>query len=149
MAATNLAYEYDLFEDKPRPEIKKLEAQQGVKAHKSRGIVKAICYSVIAVILVSALLYTRAVQAELNSDYTQTEKLLNELKGENARRQIQIEEMLSLSNIEDIAVNELGLTTGRTDQIEYVNFTTEDKVEVVKKQSVWTNVASFFKSIFE
>lgn len=147
MASSNLAYEYDLFEDKPRPEI--TEYQKSKKFHKSRGIIKAILYSFVAVCLVSALLYTRAVQAELNNDYTQTEKLLNELKGENSRAQIQLEEMLSLSNIEDVAINELGLTTGRTDQIEYVNFTTEDKVEVVKKQSIWGNIASFLESIFE
>lgn len=146
---SNTAYDYSRFEEKEvqsKPQIQQVAKRKA--AAKTVSVAKAGLYVLTAVIMLSMLIYGRAAQAELDSQYTSTLKAVNTLKDENALLQIKLESEMSLKNIEDIAKNELGLQKLNDQQIEYINFNTENKAEVLKKQSIWSSISTWFGNLF-
>lgn len=79
-------------------------------------------------------IYNRAilteVTAEINFYTQQNEKLINENKILNT----EINTKSSLRNVEEYAINELGLCKPETDQISYINLSAGDTVEVLGKK---------------
>lgn len=147
---SNLAYDYERFEE--RPKQSKPQIQQIVKprvSHKRVSLIKALAYLSVAVALISMLIYGRAVQAELEAEYSQTLKEISKVKDENTRLQIQLDSELSLKNIEEIAENELGLKKADEGTVEYFTFEIENKAEVLKKPSLWTSFEIWLKGIFQ
>ena len=98
--------------------------------------------------MISMLIYSRVEQTELNMAYNQTVADIEAKKGENARLKVELEEKLSLNNIEEYAENNLEMTSRSRQQETYINFNTENKVEVVQKQSFFGNIASWFRNLF-
>ncbi len=144
---SNLAYEYERFEDHAPRGIQSLQGKKK-QAQKRKSIVKNAGYVVMAVVMISMLIYSRVEQTELNMAYNQTVADIEAKKGENARLKVELEEKLSLNNIEEYAENNLEMTSRSRQQETYINFNTENKVEVVQKQSFFGNIASWFRNLF-
>ena len=145
-SAGNLAYDYARFEEKDRTEIKAIAKAK--KPKKKASIMKGVCYMVVAVVMLSMLIYTRAVQTELSKDYETTQADITRVKNENSRLEIKLQSKLSIENIEEISKEELGLTEVRSQQMEYVEFQDESKAEVVEQTSIWKNIVNWFKDLF-
>lgn len=144
---SNLAYEYERFEERTPRGIQSLQGKKK-QAQKRRSMVKNAGCVVMAVMMISMLIYSRVEQTELNMAYNQTVADIETKKGENARLKVELEEKLSLNNIEEYAENNLEMTSRSRQQETYINFNTENKVEVVQKQSFFGNIASWFRNLF-
>lgn len=144
---SSLAYDYTLFQDsETKPTIAQLG--KGKITAKTVSVVKAGGYVLAVIALLSILIYGRATQAELNYKYTQTTKAIAKIKDENKRDQIELETQMSMQIIEEIAKTQLGLDKMDPQQIEYVNFNDSCKAELIKKPSIWFNIAGWFSGIF-
>lgn len=145
--SSSLAYDFTRFQDsKTKPTIAQLG--KGAIAVKTVSVVKAGCYVLAVIGLLSILIYGRAMQAELNYKYTETTKAIAKIKDDNKRNQIELEKQMSMQIIEEIARTQLGLDKVEPQQIVYVNFNDSCKAELIKKQSIWSSIGSFFAGIF-
>lgn len=143
------AYDYSRFEEAKRPHIKEVSKHSSARAEgKIISVPKAVCCLLIALVLASALIYTRVVQTELSDQYNTTVLSLNAKKSENARLQLQLETAMSLVNIDKTAKENLGMSEIKNQQIEYVNFDTKDKAVVIEQHSFWNDVANWFQDLF-
>lgn len=145
----NTAYDYGRFEERSRAQIQ--EVAVAPKPAKRVGILKAVCCLVVAVLMLSALIYARVEQTELIREYDQYVSETALMAGANAQLQVRIEEMLSPESIAQIAKEEIGLNEIRSQQIEYVEFDSEVKAEVVETKSfwidLWNNVQNWFRGL--
>lgn len=138
------AYEYDRFEE---PEKKKIGQTSGRAPQKSFSAGKAVLYMLVVVVMASMLIYTRVEQTILNDQYNTLLSQLNEIKNANASLQLQLETRLSLNNIESYARERLGMSEVKNQQIEYVNFDTLNKAEVIEQDSFWEELLNWFKGL--
>lgn len=144
----SLAYEYGRFEEKEQsvPAIKTIKKS---KSHKGRaGVGRATVYMTVIVLTLSALIYTRAVQAEVSSEYNNTMAELNQIKSENAILQVKLGQELSADNIEKIAREQLNMQELDSSKIEYVNFNSEGRAEVLKEPKWYDDIVAFFDNLF-
>ena len=110
------------------------------------------CVAVLAVALLMSYI-------ELNTLSNQSYELsseLTELQAEEARLVIEYESTFRLDEVEEYAVNMLGMTRADSDQIKYLDNRTEDKAVVLdgngaasglgaKLKSLLTTIAEYFK----
>lgn len=146
---SNLAYDYSRFEEqspKKKPQIETVSKPKRVA--KRVSVARACVYMFIAIGMMSLLLYGRAQQTELEQEYKVITAQVNDAKSENTRLQMKLESKLSLNNIEQIAQGQLGLTKLDQSQVEYINFNTEDKAEVLKEKTLWSSITSWFEGLF-
>ncbi len=145
-ASSNLAYDYKRFEERKKPQISAVKTK--VKPKKQATLAKAICCMTVVVLMLSALIYTRVIQAELSLDYNAAVKELNTLKGENSRLQIKVEQEFSPDSIEQIARNDLNMQELDNSKIEYIQFSDQDKATVIKKQTFFDTVSAWASGLF-
>ena len=138
------AYEYQRFEE---PEKKKIKQVPGRALSKGFSAAKAVLYMLVVVVLASMLIYTRVEQMVLNDQYNTLLGQLNEIKNTNASLQLQLETRLSLNNIEAYAREHLGMSEVKNQQIEYINFDTLNKAEVIEQDSFWEELLQWFRSL--
>lgn len=145
----SLAYEYGRFEEKKQtPKIETVKKSKPQTRHSHAGTFRAVCCMTVMVVAISALIYTRAVQAEVASTYNATMSEYNVLKGENARLQVKLEQELSADNIEKMAREELNMQELDNTKIEYVDFNSAPKAEILKKQSWYDEILAWFNNLF-
>lgn len=144
---SNLAYDYSRFEEKDHSPIQ--EVQKSPKAKKRIGGVRAVCYMVMIGIMLSMLIYPKVVQTKLNDDYNTTMTKVRAMESDNARLRLQMESELSTDNIEQIARQEYGMETLDNEQVEYISFDTQDKVEIVEQNNIWEKFLGWLKGLFE
>lgn len=152
---TNLAYNYELFEEgaarrqtalpaAPEIKIKQTKAKSRVHVFES---VKTIFYLMVVVAALFLFIYARVVQTELNSEYNETLQALNVVKGENARLQVMIEEQLNNDSIAQIAKEQLNMQALDESQTEYIEFNNQAKCYVIDEQSTFEKIKSWFASL--
>lgn len=135
----NAAYDYSRFESTQpeKPEIKEV----AVKKNERRiSILRVIFYIMVGFSMVGGLLYCKAMQVQLDSQYNNALSEIKMLKSDNTRLQIELESKLSLKNIEEIASGEMGLEKADDQKIEYINFNEYDKVEILAEKSLWDEI---------
>ena len=152
MARSNLAYDYRRLTEREAakaPQIREVRKQEVREEKQSRSsVAKAAIMLVTVVALLSALLYTRVVQVEVTREYNQAEASLAAMKSENSTLMKQLENKLSIANIETIALDQLGMQKLENRQIQYITFETEDVVEVVQSPNLFEQIGSFFAGLF-
>ena len=141
----SVAYDYRRFEETDRTEIKKLA--KNPKPVKKLSVFRAVCYMLVAVSMLSMLIYTRAVQAELNTEYQNAVAQLNLQKGENSRLTIELEQKLSRNNVEESA-RAMEMSEMQQYQIEYVHFDNENKVQVITDKGLWEKALDWIRGLF-
>ena len=144
-SGNNLAYEYERFEvqENKTPNIQKVP-----KSKPKKSILKSVCCLTLVLAALSALVYTRVVQTEVSCQYNDAVKELNQLKSENSLLQIKLEETLALTNLEQTAKDEYGMTEVDNSKIEYVNFGHDSKAEVLVNVSIFDKIIGFVKGLF-
>lgn len=134
----NGAYDLQRYE-KQDQNIDKLDLKliKTTNSRKKRNDVSNSKFTFVIVGIVVSIIfsiYNRAilteVTAEINSYTQQHEKLINDNKILNT----EINTKSSLRNIEEYAINELGLCKPEIDQISYINLSVGDSVEVLGKK---------------
>jgi len=143
----------------PEPEVQEQDAPRRVPKTAARPQIRygisplAVCgFVVVAVLLVLVLLaYVKLADAAFVT--TELETQLAELTEEERRLQIAYEEAFDINEIEDYAVNVLGMVQPSASQINIVDISTADKAVVLDGSSGEDSPVSdfivFIKSLLE
>ncbi len=146
---SNLAHDFRQFEEREvpvKPQIKQVKKSKN--ATKTLSMARAVSYLLIAIVMLSMLIYSRAMQAEIDAEYSKTTKGISKIMDDNSHLKIKLESKMSLKNIEDIATSKLDLVKLDDRNIEYLNLNIENKAQVIKPKTLWTNVSDWFSGLF-
>ena len=144
----NTAYDLTKFEaHKPKePQLAEVPKPKARQAKTVLGLspMKAIlCMALIIGVTVS-FIYSRAMLVEVNEQVNAANKQLKILESEKTRLDMELESMVSLKNIEELAEN-MGLAKVEKYQVEYIDLSQGDKVVVSNE----AKSVSFFDQIWQ
>ena len=113
----------------------------------------AVLGAVAAVVMLVMLMMAQVRMSIANKDVLALENQVKALQAEQDDLEIRYETAFNLTELEDYAVNELGMQKPRSDQIYYINGTAEDRTVILDesaRESSWVDrVGDFFCSIAE
>lgn len=99
------------------------------------------------------LLYSHIALNEVSSELLAAKQELTRLEGEAGNLQVSIDSKNSMGEIERIATEELGMVKIENYQIQTINLTTDDTVEIIKDEptndSWWDGVVAEFNILLE
>ena len=124
---TSAAYDLSRFDsDQPvrRPEQK--PAEPAIKMHKASvaktgNWLKTVFFVAFAALLAFAIINSKAILSEISTEISEQSSLLEEAKSENASLQAKLDNMVTLSKVDEIAVGELGLQKTAKNQVHYIS----------------------------
>lgn len=91
---------------------------------------------IVAFAAVMAFLFvnSKAELSEVSTSLSETNAKLQEAKSENVRLQAQLDNMVTLSKVEEVAVSELGLQKTTKNQVRYVYVQDRSMVQVAERE---------------
>ena len=130
------AYDLSKFERKQekKPQIRVIKGKKAQRVNRV-AMVKIFFAAVIVIGITSLMIVNRVALTEIGEEINAANEDLQILQSENTRLNVELEEKMSLDNIEEKAVNELGLTKMNNYQVQYLNLTQEDKIELTNPKS--------------
>lgn len=146
---SNLAYETSpqrIPQPEHKPQIRRVPKKSGyIKPYK------AILLIVIAVAITASIIYS---QAQLNILNDQNNKLIAEYqtqKSENIRLNVELDTVMSLSNVEQFAEENLGLRKMDQNQVEYISVPRGNTIEVPehKEPTIFEKIQTAFTNFVE
>jgi len=150
-AGNNLAYDISVYEPTP-----KKQPQRKIEVKKTSNIkpvsaVKSLFTAIAALFLLCAMLYGKVETTKLYNDVSELENQYKILASENARMQTEIEGKTSYGNIEEYALNELGLQKIDNSQKEYIEVKNNNITKVVENQdkNVLIKIRNWFYDVLE
>ena len=94
----------------------------------NKRIAKIVVVAVVLLSLVGSVLFSRAQLTVLAIQEEAAENRLSQLKSENVRLQSALAQKMTMDEIEEYAVNRLGMVKSSRSQITYVKVTDGDSV---------------------
>ncbi len=126
MAQSNLAYDLERFEEY-QPKIEKSPVKK--RTVSPTHPVRILFLAILSLAVVSTVLYSRVMIAELNQQINEVTEELDVLQSESVRMQSELESRMSLSAVEEAAMSEYGMVKPDNSQVTYVNLNRENKIE--------------------
>lgn len=146
---TSSAYDYSTFDTPVKKEKPvKARSEDSIKVHKtsvarSGAKLKTILFTSVAVILALLFVMAKASLSELSSQISTSSSLREEARRENIRLQTELDNMVTLSKVDEIATSSLGLQKTVKSQVKYI--TVHDKT-MVQSAGRETNVFAQLKN---
>lgn len=120
-------------------ENKEIKSRHELKTEQKNAFVKMFKICVVAVIslaMVALLIHSLAVKNELTKQIAAKETDISNAQSEYISLQSQLDSLVSMSMIDQYAVEELGMTKVKSNQIQYMDvneYKTQRKAELSKK----------------
>ena len=156
----NLAYDFEYLPSyeipapepvpEPAPRPKRKAAARGRQALSPGAILGGAAAAVLTVFMLMAYIQLTAVSDEV----VKLQRRVNTLREEETRLIITYESVVNLTEIEDYAINVLGMQQPRGDQVYYLSGAVPDTAVIVKSgrdgdkgyfAALLANVAEYFK----
>ena len=135
MARQNVAYDLSMYESlleqKPQKQEKPAKQAKTVKFKNKKAFKTAVNVLSIAVAIsmLIGVVYTNSRITEITTGITEQQKEITELESEKAYLNFTLESRMSLNDIENYAINVLGMVKMDSTQVEYIEIENENKVE--------------------
>lgn len=120
-----------------RPQIKLVtktkKSYEQAKSEMHQSSLQGIKILVISFVLLSmfvTMIYGRVKVDELDREIANVNTQITAAQSENVRLNMKLDSVISLKNIEDYAQNNLGMVKMESHQIEYINLSGEDSVQL-------------------
>ena len=116
---SDVAYDlnrFDTGEAAPKPVQKPASS---LKLHKV-SVAKTGNWFKTAFFIAFAVVNSKAIISEISTEISEQSALLEEARSENIRLQAQLDNMVTLSKVDEIAVSELGLQKTSKNQVHYI-----------------------------
>ncbi len=145
---TNLAakndYNFKQFEaSSAAPSIERLPKREKV-IHPARILATAL----VLLSVVFASLYGRVQIAQLNIDINEASAKLEELDSEKVRMEAELDGQMSLSKVEEIATEQLGMVKPDNSQVTYLRVAQENKIQTsTESESLLDILSDFFAGL--
>lgn len=142
----------ELEQERERKQREKTELKLNEKKSvaKTGSILKTTAGIICAGSIAFMMLYSQVCLSELTMQIGEKTTELEEAKSENVRLQSNLDNMVTLSKVEESAVNELGLQKTQKSQVKYITTNSENMVEVAEEQNnVFVSIQEWVYSILE
>ncbi len=143
----NEAYDLSMYE--PRARLRALPNKKASKAEKRRAKLQKLINSAAVVAVAGLILFVigfmiagQVKLTELNSEYSQAEKALNEAISEGKRLESELAAQTSAQSVEEYAES-VGLRPVESGQIDYITVTPIAPDEPEETGSVWATIWNF------
>ena len=156
---SNLAYDLSLFdvdEELERKKAKKREEKAAIKMTDKKAVSRngnvfaALVAVSCAAIVAFSILYSKVQLSDYTSMISETKTQLEQAERENLRLNAELDSMVTLDNVEQIASEELGLQKTENSQISFVSLNTEEMTEVAAEDSnIFISIRNWFNEILE
>lgn len=109
-----------------------------IKVHKTSvaktgNWFKTVVFVAFAAMLAFAVVGSKAAISEVCAQISDQNQRLEEAQSENIRLQSKLDGMVTLSRVEDVAVNQLGLQKTTKNQVHYISVYDRTMVQVAEK----------------
>lgn len=156
---SNLAYDLSLFEtdeEYERKKEKKREEKSKIKITEKKAVARngsvfATVVSVVACIAIAfAILHSKVELSDYTTMISEVKSELEAEQRENLRLNAELDSMVTLDNVENIASTELGLQKTQNSQIEFVALNTEQMTEVAETDvNIFVSIKEWFYDVLE
>ena len=152
----NAAYDYSRFETDENAVIKSEQKKENkIKLHKvsvakTGNWFKTVVAVACAAVLAFTVINSKAILSELSAQISETETELEVAKRENIRLQSNLDNLVTLSKVEESAVGQLGLQKTKQSQVHYIAKSDESLSEVAPKDdNIFVNINQWFNEVLE
>ena len=153
---TSTAYDMSLFDTSKRTEQQTPEKKPELKvatssvAKSGRPVAVAVIGAVFLAVFVM-FLYSKAALSEVNLKISNETQALSDAQSINTALSNQLSGSVSLENVEQYAVNELGMQKVSASQERYVEMNTGNMTETAKNDNdnIFVTVQDWFNGILE
>lgn len=126
---------------KPQLELvqkKKLTAQQMryQSALEAKRTIKVMAVAVSIMMFMAVSIYSRIQLDEINREISAVENQIELAKSDAVKLNNELNAVVSIDNVEEYAVNELGMEKVQDYQVEYIDMSSSDRVEVANGEDV-------------
>lgn len=124
---TSEAYDLSRFDSEQpvrRPQQKPAQPEikmKKVSVAKTGNALRTLAFVAFAALLAFAVINSKAILSEISTEISEKSSLLEEAKSENASLQAKLDNMVTLSKVDEIAVGELGLQKTAKNQVHYIS----------------------------
>ena len=134
---SNVAYDLSRFDVEERE--KKTKTAPHIKMHatsvaKSGNWFVTIVLVTFAAVVAFFFISSKAALSEVTTQISSKTTELQEAKSENVRLQAQLDNMVNLSKVEEMAISELGLRKTTKNQVRYIYVQDRTMVQVAEKE---------------
>ena len=156
---SNLAYDLSLFEvdeEYERKKEKKREEKSHIKMTEKKAVARngSVFATVICAVLFMAvafsILYSKVELSEYTAMISEVKTQLETEQRENDRLNAELDSMVTLDNVENIAASQLGLQKTQSNQIAFVTLNTEKMTEVAETDTnIFVSIKDWFYDVLE
>ena len=145
---SDVAYDLSRFDTDERAVKREEQRKTNIKLHKvsvakTGNWFKTVFFVAFAALLAFAVVSGKATISEISTEISEQSALLEEAKSENAMLQARLDNMVTLSKVDEIAVSELGLQKTSKNQVHYISVYDRTMVQAAEKDG---NVFAALKS---
>ena len=151
---TSAAYDLSQFDTDERAQKRvQKRAKAGIKMHKvsvakTGSSLRTIFTIAFAALLAFAIINSKATISEISTQISAMTEKLDEAKSENASLQAKLDNMVTLSKVDEIAVNELGLQKTSKNQVHYISIYDRTMVQAAENNgNVFTALKNWLDGI--
>ena len=133
---SNVAYDLSQFdvEEKPRPKHRPHIKMHATSVAKSGNWFATIVTVAFAAVLAFLFVNSKAELSEVSTSIAEISSQLQDAKSENNRLQAKLDNMVTLSKVEEVAVSELGLQKTTKNQVRYIYVQDRSMVQVAQRE---------------
>ncbi|MBD5104352.1 MAG: hypothetical protein HDT47_05765 [Ruminococcaceae bacterium] len=152
---SNVAYDLSQFDTDGRVRRQPKQSKAHLKMHKtsvakSGNWFKTIVLVTFAAIVAFMFVNSKAALSEVSTEISSKSSELQEAKRENTRLQAQLDNMVTLSKVEEIAISELGLQKTAKSQVRYISVHDRTMVQVAEREeNVFASLKNWLDSVSE
>ena len=145
---SDVAYDLSRFDTDERAVKREEQRKTNIKLHKvsvakTGNWFKTVFFVAFAALLAFAIVSGKATISEISTEISEQSTRLEEAKSENALLQARLDNMVTLSKVDEIAVSELGLQKTSKNQVHYISVYDRTMVQAAEKDG---NVFAALKS---
>ncbi len=156
---TNLAYDLSLFdvdEELEQKKAQKREEKGKIKITEKKAVARngnaftIVAAAVACIAIAFSILYSKVELSEYAVMISEVKTELDAEQRENARLNAELDSMVALDNVENIAASELGLQKTQNTQINFVTLNTEKMTEVAETEAnIFVSIKDWFYDVLE
>ena len=132
--------------EKPKKTYEQVKKEMTVTA---RQTVVAIGLATLFIVMIAMLLVGRFRGDELDREILSLNAQITAAESENVRLNMEIDSVISLKNVEEYAITNLGMVKMEGNQIEYIDLSGEDKIVLSGNKKLNSSNGSVISRVME
>lgn len=149
---SDVAYDLNRFDtdDNQQKSEKPAIKMHKISVAKTGNWLRTVFFVAFAALFAFAIVNSKAILSEISTEIGEKSALLEEAKSENVSLQAKLDNMVTLSKVDEIAVGELGLQKTTKNQVQYISIYDRTMVQAAESDgNVFTALKNWWDDALE